>query len=313
MQFGLMIHHGPEMAERNMWDATAAFALAAESSGFASVWLADHFQIEAPYNSPGWSPMLEVFCGLSALAAITKRVQIGQLVIGYPYRNPALTAKMATSLDIISHGRSILGIGGGWHKPEYDSYGWDDWPELPERLKRLEDAVQLILAMWGTGHIDYAGKYYRAVAALNDPPSVQRPHPPLLIGGSGEKVTLKLVAKYADWANCMGDPASIHRKFGILREHCQTVGRDYDTIVKSHFLWTIVGRTESEVAAKIAYLGPRKRAFFGLSGTPSQLVDKFGELASAGVEHCIIQLNGEIEPEIVELFGEEVIPKLADA
>ena len=313
MKFGLMIHHGPEMAETNMWDMTRAFGLAAEQSGFDSVWLADHWFHGPPQNPPGWSPMLDVWVALSALAAVTSRVKLGQLVLGTPYRNPALTAKMATSLDIVSHGRSILGLGAGWHKVEYEMYGYEGWDEPPARLKRLEEAVQLTKALWGRSPVTWEGKYYRVKEALNDPPPVQQPHPPLMIGGSGEKVTLKLVAKYVDWANCSGDPDALRHRFGVLREHCRNVGRDYDQIVKSHYGWMMIGRTEAEVAAKMAALGARRRAFYGLAGTPDQLIAGYRQLAEAGAQVCIVQMNGENDPDSVRLFGETVIPALADA
>jgi F420-dependent oxidoreductase-like protein len=312
MKFGLMIHHGPEMAERNMWDMTRAFGLAAEESGFDSLWLADHWFHGPPQNPPGWSPMLDVWVALSALAAVTERVKLGQLVLGTPYRNPALTAKMATSLDVVSHGRSILGLGAGWHKVEYEMYGYENWDEPPVRLKRLAEAVRVTLALWqGTEPASFEGTYYRLKDAVNHPPPVQRPHPPLMIGGSGEKVTLKLVARYADWANCTGDAAALRHKFGVLRGHCRTVERDYDAIVKSWYGWSLIGRTEAEVEAKLAALGTRRRSFHGLAGTPEQLIEGFRALGQAGAQCCIVQMNGEDDPDAVRLFGERVIPALA--
>jgi F420-dependent oxidoreductase-like protein len=314
VKFGLMIHHGPEMAERNMWDLTRAFGVAAEESGFDSLWLADHWFHGPPQNPPGWSPMLDVWVALSALAAVTDRVKLGQLVLGTPYRNPALTAKMATSLDVVSHGRSILGLGAGWHKVEYEMYGYEGWEEPPDRLRRLREAVQVTLALWkGREPVSYEGKIYRLKDAINHPPPVQQPHPPLMIGGSGEKVTLKLVAQYADWANCTGNPDALRHKLGVLREHCRTVGRDYETIVKSWYGWSLIGRTRADYEAKLAALGARRRAFHGVGGMPDELIAGFRELAAAGAQVCIVQMNGEDDPDAVRLFGETVIPALADA
>jgi alkanesulfonate monooxygenase SsuD/methylene tetrahydromethanopterin reductase-like flavin-dependent oxidoreductase (luciferase family) len=134
-----------------------------------------------------------------------------------------------------------------------------------------------------------------------------------MIGGSGEKVTLKLVARYADWANCTGDPAALRHKLGVLAEHCRSVDRDYETIVKSWYGWSLIGRTEAEVAAKLDALGTRRRGFHGLAGTPEQLIEGFRELGAAGAQCCIVQMNGEDDPDAVRLFGEKVIPALADA
>src|SRR5207245_2248408 len=134
-----------------------AHGLAAEDSGWSSLWMWDHVQLPPPYNPPGEAPMLECMVGLGGLAVATQRVLLGQLVLGVPYRNPALVAKMASTLDVMSHGRSILGLGAAWHQGEYEAYGWGDWDETPVRMKRLEEAVRVVLAMWGQGPDDANG------------------------------------------------------------------------------------------------------------------------------------------------------------
>src|SRR2546422_2646251 len=191
VRFGLQIFQDATLARPNLWDNLLRMVLAAEDSGWSSLWMWDHVQLPPPYNPPGEAPMLECMVGLGGLAVATKRVLLGQLVLGVPYRNPALVAKMASTLDVMSHGRSVLGIGAGWAKEEYEAYGWGEWPETPARMRQLADAIRVILAMFGRGPATYEGRHYRVRGALNDPPPVQRPHPPVMIGGSGERTTLR--------------------------------------------------------------------------------------------------------------------------
>jgi F420-dependent oxidoreductase-like protein len=311
MDFGLQVFQDRAWARENLWDGVVGMARAAEESGFASLWMWDHFQLPPPYNPPGESPMLECMVSLGALAVATERIMLGQLVLGVPYRNPALVAKMHSTLDTISHGRSILGLGAGWHQGEYEAYGWGEWEETPARMRRLEDAVQVVLAMWGPQPASFEGRYYRVHEALNDPPPVQRPHPPIMIGGSGERVTLRLVAQYAQWCNVNGDPERVRGRLATLREHCDRLGRPIEQITQSNYLWVLIGRDEAEVARKLEALGPLKRPYHGVAGTPSQLVDALAAYKELGVQHCIVQMTAERDPDAVRLFGEKVIPALA--
>jgi F420-dependent oxidoreductase-like protein len=313
MDFGLQVYQDDEMGGGNMWDGIAAIARAADQTGWASLWMWDHFMLPPPYSPPGHSPMLECFVALGALAAITERAKLGQLVLGVPYRNPALVAKMATTLDVISHGRSILGLGAGWAKGEYEAYGWPEWDDVPVRMRRLEEATRVILAMWGEGPATFEGRYYRVAEALNHPPPIQRPHPPIMIGGSGEQVTLKLVAKYAQWCNVNGDPARVAGRLETLRAHCQAVNRPIEEITLSNYLWVLIGRDEAEVARKLEAMGSFKRPYHGVAGTPAQLIEALGEYAKLGVQHCVVQMTGERDPDMVRLFGETVIPALKSA
>ncbi|HEY3081813.1 MAG TPA: TIGR03560 family F420-dependent LLM class oxidoreductase [Chloroflexota bacterium] len=309
MRFGLQIYQDPEA--ENLWDDVLAKARAAEESGFDSVWLWDHLMFDRTWGESDWGPTLECFTGLAALAAATERVKIGHLVAGVPFRNPTLVAKMATSLDVISHGRAILGLGAAWMEREFEGYGYP-FEDVPTRMKRLEEAIRVILTMWRERPATFEGRFYRADRALNDPPPLQKPHPPLLIGGNGEKVTLRLVAQYGQMCNVDGEPEVVGQRFEVLREHCRRLGRDPAEITFSSYGWAIVGRDEAEAAAKLERLGERRRRYAGQAGSPEQLIEWFRAYAAAGSQYAIFQMTGQ-PAEDARLFGETVIPALREA
>jgi F420-dependent oxidoreductase-like protein len=312
MQFGLAVIHGLYTSyERNLWDIVSRIGKAAEEAGFDSIWIYDHFMWGPSKGVNAPAPNLEAFVALSALAAQTTRLRLGQLVLGVPYRNPALVAKMQTSLDIISHGRTILGLGAAWMEREFAAYGWDFDPP-PVRLKRLEEAIQVIKAMWTQRPASCQGQYYRIVDALNDPPPVQQPHPPIMIGGSGEKVTLRLVAQYADWANIGGDPERFGQRVQALREHCTRVGRSFSDLTISNYCWAMLGKDEAEVQRKLARLEPVKPSYAGLAGTRDQLIERFRAYAAAGSHYCTLEIQDDIDIDPIYQFAEEVIPALRD-
>jgi F420-dependent oxidoreductase-like protein len=312
MQFGVQINPYIAGPTGNPWDAVTRAASALDESGFDSLWLYDHFLYEGGYSGhPYPEPCMECFTTLGAIAATTGRIRLGQLVLGMPYRNPALTTKMATTLDQISHGRTILGIGAGWHKREYEAYGWGEFEEVPVRMKRLEEGVQVIKKLWTERPASFAGKFYRLDEVKDLPAPVQKPHPPIMIGGSGEKVTLRLVAKYADWCNVSGDPEAIAHHLEVLREHCDKVGRPYDEIVRSNYTTVIVGRDEAEVKAKQERLKDFVPARGALIGTPDQLIDAFRAYARAGIQYSIFRTPDWLDVEPLQLFAEKVIPVLA--
>jgi F420-dependent oxidoreductase-like protein len=314
MRFGLQVNPYFPGSTGNPWDSVARVARAADESAFDSLWLYDHFLYEGGYSGhPIPEPVMECFTTLGAVAAITRRIRLGQLVLGVPYRNPAMMAKMATTLDLISHGRTILGLGAGWHQREHEAFGWGPFEPAPVRLKRLEEAVRVVLALWTERPASFAGEFYRVDNAMDNPAPLQKPHPPIMIGGSGERVTLRLVARYAQFCNVSGDPETVGRLFDALREHCERVGRPHDEITRSIYTTVIVGRDEAEVAAKRGRLSefiPRRGA---LIGTPEQLVARFGDYARAGCQYVVFRTPDWIDIEPVQLFAERVIPALADA
>src|SRR5881275_2124098 len=232
LQFGLLVPQGWRLDLVGITDPVEAYeamtrvAHEAEALGFHSIWLYDHFHTIPP---PSQEVTFECWTSIAALARDTKRVRVGQIVTCNAYRNPALLAKMASTVDALSHGRLNLGIGAGWYEHEYRAYGFP-YPDTGERLRRLREAIQIILAMWTQDEATFEGQYYQVREAINQPKGVQKPHIPLLIGGGGEKVTLKIVAQYADACNVGGDIATIKHKLEVLKQHCEDVGRDYNKI-----------------------------------------------------------------------------------
>jgi len=266
----------------------------ADDVGFDSIWLMDHFIQIRGVGRPT-EPMLEGWTTLGWIAANTSRAQLGLLVGGVPYRQPAVWVKAATALDVLSGGRAWLGIGAAWNQEEAESLGIP-FPPLAERFELLEDTVRLALAMWEGEHGSMGpldGHHVRATRLLNAPQSISRPHVPIMIGGGGERRTLRLVARYADAANVFGAPEAIARKYRILEEHCVAVGRDFDeierTTLQSVTLGSDGGRTPD---------------------TAAQVVDHLGELGDAGAQHVIVNVRGTHDPAALELIGRDVIPQL---
>src|SRR6202051_959727 len=252
MKFGVMVPQGWAMDLVDIPDPVEAYetmtrvAQEAEALGFDSIWLYDHFHT---VPVPSQEVTFECWVSTAALARDTKTVRIGQMVTCNGYRNPALLAKMASTVDVLSHGRLNFGIGAGWYEHEYRAYGYE-YPAPPERLRQLGEAVQVILAMWTQEEAVFEGTYYQVRGAINQPKGVQKPHIPLLIGGSGETVTLKLVAQYGDACNVYGNLETIKHKFAVLREHCEAVGRDYESIHRTTGAFCCLGETDELARAK---------------------------------------------------------------
>jgi F420-dependent oxidoreductase-like protein len=249
----------------------------------------------------------ECWTTTAALARDTRRVRIGQLVTCNGYRNPALLAHMASTVDVLAHGRLNFGIGAGWFEHEYRAYGYD-YPETPERLRRLGEAVQVILALWTQDEAVFEGTYYQVRGAINQPKGVQQPHIPLLIGGSGEQVTLKLVAQYADACNIWGDLPTIERKLAALRRHCDTVGRDYESIRRTTGAYCAIGATDEQARAKVpAALLDRPTGQGALIGTPDTIRRRLAELEAAGVQEVVLGFPDILQLEPLRLFAREFI------
>ncbi len=288
MKLGLQIPYftwpgGPSALSPKLGD----IARAAEGAGYDSIWVMDHF-FQIPMVGAAELDMLEAYTTLGYLAGQTSRVKLGALVTGVTYRHPGLLAKQVTTLDVLSGGRAYLGIGAAWFDREHAGLGVP-FPPLKERFQRLEEALQIVKQMWSEDNGPYAGKHYQLAETLNVPQALSKPHPPILIGGSGEKKTLRLVAKYADACNIFGDsPDGIRRKLGILREHCDAVGRNYDEIDKT----------------MIRPMG------FGGGSSPDQVVQTLGEFAEAGVQTVLGALLGVESMTAIETVGRDVIPQI---
>jgi len=268
-----------------MAETLGTLAETAEAAGCDSVSVMDHyFQMEDFF--PADEPMLEGYTCLGYLAARTSRVKLRVLVTGVTYRYPGLLAKIATTVDVLSNGRGELGIGAAWYEREHRGLGVT-FPPVAERFECLEEALQICLQMWSDNDGPYEGRHYQLAETLCSPQPISKPHPPIMIGGGGEKKTLRLVAKYGDACNVFTPSVDeVRHKLDVLREHCKNEGRDYDTVRKT-ILYTgeSVGETERFVEEMRGY----------------------GEL---GIESVIVMPMGETAVEQVKRLGDEVIPRL---
>ncbi len=314
VQFGVFVPQGwrmdlAEIADPvEKYEAMTRVGQEAERLGYDSIWLYDHFHT---VPVPELETVFECWMSTAALARDTQRVRIGQMVTCNSYRNPALLAKMASTVDVLSHGRLIFGLGAGWYEHEYRAYGYD-YPDGPTRLKHLSDALQIIHAMWSEDYATFEGQYHQVRGAINEPKGVQKPHPPIWVGGGGEKVTLKLVAKYADGCNFGGwDPEFYQHKFDVVRQHCETVGRNYDDILRTSevflYLTDHPDRFESEIGGLSPGVQEVLRTRF-LVARPEETVEKLQALIDAGVQYFIVYLWNATRLEPVQQFAEQVVP-----
>ena len=234
----------PDVPDTELFERIASIAVAAEVGGFDSFWVMDHYH-QIANMGPVTDPMLEAYTLLGGVAARTSRVRLGAMVTGVTYRNPAFLAKVLTTLDIVSSGRAILGIGAAWNEDESRAYGYD-WPSTSQRFDRLEDALQICRSMFTQRETTFRGRVHHVEGAFNVPQPVQAGGPKILIGGGGERKTLHLVAAYADMWNGFGDPETIRHKLDVLRGHCEAVGRDFDQILTTRLGTLIVGESAEE-------------------------------------------------------------------
>jgi F420-dependent oxidoreductase-like protein len=263
---------------------------AAEQAGVANLSAMDHWlQIAGVGASGAESPMLEGYTTLGFLAAHTSTAELQLLVTGVTYRHPGLLAKTVSTLDVLSGGRAVLGLGAAWYEREHAAYGVP-FPPLKERFERLEEALQIVHQMWSDDNGPFEGRHYQLAETINSPQPLSRPHPPIMIGGAGEKKTLRLVARYADACNVRGDnPEDVRRRLDIIGEHCEAEGTEYDAIEK-----TIVTGFDP---------GPNgERA--------DELVETLGRLAEAGAEAVLGSVRGVEDPRVMEAMGTRVIPQL---
>jgi F420-dependent oxidoreductase-like protein len=290
----------------NVWQNLQAHARQAERDGFDSFWLMDHF-LQLPLHGPMDEPFLDAWTTLPALAAVTSRIRLGVMVSPVAYRNPALLAKMVATMDVISHGRLNFGCGGGGYKPEYRQYGYEFDDRAAIRLEQMAEALHLMKTMWKEPRATFHGKYFHVENAILEPKPVQKPHPPILIGGVGPKITMRIIAEQGDACNLWGPPDEFAREREILKRHCDAVGRNEATIEKTTYDLVICAPTEAQVNEKIARLLPNgHEPWMSLVGTPAQLVDTVGKFKEVGAEHLCVDLARN-DPESYSLFVEEVM------
>ncbi len=309
-RFGLQIpsFDYPGVEDRDLFSHIAQIAVTAEASGFDSVWVMDHFYQIASVG-PRTGPMLEAYTLLGALAARTTRVSLGTMVTGVTYRNPALLAKQVTTLDVISGGRAVLGIGAAWNDDEHAGYGFE-FPPVRERMDRLEEALQICRAMFKDKAPSFAGRYYSVNAALNEPRPVRPGGIPVLVGGSGEQRTLELVARHADACNLFGDLATVRHKLGVLDRHCEAVGRDPATITRTRLGALVVAETRAEAESKGRALAEergmdeeRYRAYV-IAGDPAAVREQVAAYFDAGLDGMVFNMPDAYDLATVRLAGE---------
>ena len=316
MKFGIFVPQGWRMDLADVRDPVEKYetmsrcALEAERAGFDAVWLYDHFHT---VPAPQLESVFECWTSMAALARDTSTVRLGQMVTCNGYRPPSLLAKMASGIDVMSNGRLILGIGAGWYEHEFRAYGYE-FPETPDRLRMLRESLQVIKAMWTQDEATFEGRFYQVRGAINEPKPVQKPHPPIWIGGGGERVTLKLVAQYGDACNIGGDIETVRHKLEVLREHCDEVGRDYNTILKTTEFYTILGdkREVDRVVADTARRTGADEAFIRSwhphHGDAEHNVERIRQYAETGIQYFIVNVPNAFEGGVIDRFAAEIFP-----
>jgi F420-dependent oxidoreductase-like protein len=317
MKFGVIVPQGWRLDLVGIKDPVEAYetmtgvAQAAEEFGYDAIWLFDHFHT---VPTPTQEVTFECWTSTAALARDTKRVRIGQIVTCNSYRNPALLAKMASTVDVLSHGRLNFGIGAGWYEHEYKAYGYA-YPDAPTRLRYLREGVQVIRKMWSEEEAYFEGQYYQVRGAINQPKGVQKPHIPLLIGGGGEKVTLKLVAQYGDACNIGNlEAEATARKFEILRKHCEDVGRDYNDIRRTVMFNCSIAEADEQALARARATnlarntgGPEYLQARALVGTPETIRRRLSEYEQIGAQEVILFFPAPQRMESLRIFAQEVM------
>ncbi len=297
LRFGL--HIGAFAYSGDTAAALREIATAAEASGFDAIYVMDHFR-QIPQIGRAWDNFLESYTTLAYLAACTERVRLGALVTGITYRNVAHLGKIVATLDVLSGGRAVCGLGLAWFKDEHAAYGWD-FPPVSQRYALLEDALQALPLLWGPGSPAFEGRHITIPEAICYPRPLQD-HVPMIVGGGGEKRTLALAARYADAANVFGDLATVRHKAGVLRAHCADAGRDVEL---THLSTTLIGADDRHVAEVAERLRPRRQdpARYAASvnaGTVTDHIGRYRALAEAGVREAMIRLPDLTDPAPLE-------------
>jgi F420-dependent oxidoreductase-like protein len=314
MVFGVFVPQGWKMelvefdGAAAKWAKAVEIAQLAERVGFDSVWVYDHFH-NVP--RPAGEAVFECWTTLAAISQLTSRIRLGQMVGCNGYRNPALLAKITSTIDVISGGRLDWGIGAGWYENEFRAYGYD-FPSPKDRIGMLDETVQIVRSMWLQPETTFAGKYYDVRRAECDPKPLQRPHPPVWIGGGGEQLTLRVVARSADCSNWGGTPELWAHKRDVLREHCAAVGRDPDEIRMTWSPEVLLRPTEAEVEAASpgAMRGSNVDEWRAgnLVGTPDQVVEKLRTYVELGCRGVVPWCADYPDTQTLELLGTEVMP-----
>ena len=316
IRFGVFVPQGwrmdlveiPDPIEKYEAMTRAARAADAEE-GWDSIWVFDHFHT---VPKPELETTFECWTITATFARDTRRVKVGQMVTCNGYRNPALLVKIASTVNVASHGRLYVGIGAGWYEHEWRAYGYG-FPERHERMRRFREAVEIIHKMWTEDYPSFHGTYYSIDRPINEPKGVQKPHPPLWIGGGGERVTLKLVAQWGDACNIGGDLDTVRHKLDVLRRHCDDVGRNYDEIIKSTGVTVHLieneATAEQETARARGEQSYEQYARNTIVGTPERVRERLQPYVDAGIDYFIVSIprNGYDQGPQTR-FAREVVP-----
>jgi len=302
----------PGVGSDQLFDALVEIATTAERSGFSSVSVMDHLH-QIPGVGPEENWMFEGSTMLAGIAARTSTITLGLLVGSVTYRNPALAAKITTTVDIISGGRAWHGLGAGWFEAEHRAYGFD-FPPLKERFERLEEALQITRSMFTRERTTFSGTHFRAEGAYNNPKPI-RGDIPILIGGSGERKTLRMVAQYADGCNLFGDPERARHLLGVLESHCERLGRDPAQITKTGMGVVCVAATHEAAEAKVQAMRdagvPEQRLAGVIAGDPDTIAERAQAMADVGIEGMTVSLPDTHDLEVIEMAGRALGPVFA--
>ena len=284
--------------------------------------LVDELGLDAFYIGDHPAQQTEVWMHLAALAVTTERVRLGSVVNCVLYRHPVMTARMAADLDHLSGGRTLLGLGIGWVADEFGQLGMA-YPATPERQAALVEALEIIAGVWGDESFSYSGQHYQVTNARITPAPTEQPHPPLMIAGAGERVTLRQVALYGDACNFGPSPQiggvrtadDVRRKYAVLERHCREIGRPYHDILRTHFTpWLMIAETEADAQAKLARYYPngltKDQRYSRIAGTPDQVAAYYRSMVDAGVQHFVCQSLDAADTETFRLLAEEVAPRV---
>jgi len=293
----------PGIPDDLLFDHMVKQAQAAETAGFDLVTVMDHFyQIRGV--GPETAPMLEAYTALGAIAARTTRVKLGTLVAGVTYRNPALLAKMVTTLDVVSKGRALLGIGAAWNEDEHAGYGFE-FPPIARRMDRLEEAVQIARLMFTEERPSFEGKFFRIDRALNVPRPIQKGGPKILIGGGGERRTLRILARHGDIGHWFGGPLEdLKRKRSVFEQHCAEVGRDPSEVTILIGVGIVLAQNDREARAITDALPPERRATIRIMSTVDEAADFLRPYLDAGFGGFTLNNPTLPTPEAIGRAGE---------
>jgi F420-dependent oxidoreductase-like protein len=328
MRFGLFVPQGWRLDlagidSKDHWTTMLDVARAADAGPFESIWVYDHFHT---VPVPTQEATHEAWTLMAALGAATSRVRLGQMCTCMGYRNPAYLAKVAATVDVISGGRAEMGIGAGWYEHEWRAYGYG-FPSAGDRIGQLDEGVQIMRQLWTAGEATLDGKHYQVDGAICRPLPLQEGGVPLWIAGGGEKKTLRIAAKYADYTNFAGTPEDFKRKSEILAAHCAEVGTDYGKIVRSANYNVVIGETDKDVRDKLAWIRDHLSKYVSaenvedqmrnissgpLVGTPERISEKLAEIGELGLAYAIFYLSDvAYDKSSLTLLAEKVLPSFA--